>query len=705
MIVWDIRGGMWLREGDWTASPDGYGREMTETAAARLRQVNGVRRRVRLLLEPLYQGMKTASSARSKAECLYTFLQEAGVPQALEETAGKLLAENQPQLAEEYVQLWEIFCGVLDQFVEILGDTELTGEEFARLLRLVLTQYSVGTIPATLDQVKVSEITRNDRHRVRCLFLLGANDHVLPMPPSGHGLLDPEDRETLQQREILLSDAVFDPLDNELQNIYACLAQPTERLTVSWPVGDISGAQLRPSFVVQRMEKLFPDLHVLREDGAYRRMLPATALELAGSDRALERYFRQQGGYDRVLDAMDRSRALGRGRLSPEAVQALYGRSLHMSASRMDQVKRCHFGYFMQYGLRARERRPAGFEAPEIGTFIHYLLENVAREVKNRGGWSQVEREELRRLVREYIDQYAREEIDGYREKSARFRYLFSRLRTAACAIVEDMAGELAQSDFSPVAFELGFGGRDGQLPAVTVTEGDETLSVSGKVDRVDGWLHDGKLYLRVVDYKTGKKAFDLSDLRYGLGIQMLLYLFTLEKEGRSYFGYPIVPAGVLYHPAREVILKKDRGIQPEKLQAALQEELRRSGMVLADPEVLRAMEHSALEAPHYLPIRVKKDGSISDGIASAEQLGKLGRYVEDLLHQIAREIGSGNIDADPVARGPQERACDRCDFAAACAFQEGRGGDRVRYIRTVKPEEFWQFVDAENGKEGSTCR
>lgn len=127
--------------------------------------------------------------------------------------------------------------------------------------------------------------------------------------------------------------------------------------------------------------------------------------------------------------------------------------------------------------------------------------------------------------------------------------------------------------------------------------------------------------------------------------------------------------------------------------------------MVLADPEVLRAMEHSALEAPHYLPIRVKKDGSISDGIASAEQLGKLGRYVEDLLHQIAREIGSGNIDADPVARGPQERACDRCDFAAACAFQEGRGGDRVRYIRTVKPEEFWQFVDAENGKEGSTCR
>lgn len=186
-------------------------------------------------------------------------------------------------------------------------------------------------------------------------------------------------------------------------------------------------------------------------------------------------------------------------------MEALYGRSLHMSASRIDQVKRCHFGYFMQYGLRARDRRPAGFEAPEIGTFIHYLLENVAREVKTRGGWAAVQQPELRQLVREYTDRYAREEIDGYQEKSARFRYLFSRLRTAAYAIVEDMAGELAQSDFSPVAFELGFGGKDGQLPAVTITEGDQRLSVSGKVDRVDGWLHDGRLYLRVVDYKPGK--------------------------------------------------------------------------------------------------------------------------------------------------------------------------------------------------------
>ena len=390
-----------------------------------------------------------------------------------------------------------------------------------------------------------------------------------------------------------------------------------------------------------------------------------------------------------------------RGRLSPEAVQTLYGRRIRMSASRMDQLKRCHFGYFMQYGLKAKERRSAGFDAPEIGTFIHYLLENVAREVMQQGGYGKYDKGELRRLVKTYVDRYIEECIDHYEEKSARFRYLFSRLRTAAFAVIENIADELSQSDFVPLAFELGFGG-DGELPAITIREGDTTLSLSGKVDRVDGWLHDDKLYLRVVDYKTGKKSFDLTDLRYGLGIQMLLYLFTLSENGADYFGREIVPAGVLYMPARDAILRTDPGISPEKLREQMQKELRRSGMVLSEPQVLRAMEHSALEAPGYLPVKISASGGISGGVATAEQLGKLGRYVERLLHRIAAELRSGNIDADPCSRGPQESACTYCEFASACYFEDGRGGDRMRYLKKTEPEEFWQFVDRETGEEVS---
>lgn len=699
VICWDIRGNMWLRDGDWTANPDGYGQEMTEERRTRLEEINRIRSRIKSTLLPLSDGMKSLPTAKEKAKLLYTFAAASDVPKTLQKKAEILFESGHVQLAEEYQQLWTIFCDVLDQFVEILGDTELSGEEFAKLLRLVLTQYSVGTIPATLDQVKVSEITRNDRHRVKCLFLLGANDHVLPGVNSGSGILDEEDRAALQQREILLSDATFDPLDHELQNIYACLAQPTELLAVSYPTTDLDGAQLRPSFVVERIEKLFPKVKRQHEDLSYRGEMVETALEMAGDNHRLWQYFSALVPYRNALLAMERAKQIQRGRLSPEAVRSLYGNSIRMSASRMDQVKKCHFGYFMQYGLRAKERKSAGFEAPEIGTFIHYLLENVTRDVMEKGGYGKMEKDELHRIVKHYVDLYAATQIDRYQEKSARFRYLFGRLRHTAVAIIENIADELAQSDFKPMAFELDFSA-NGDLPAVTIHEGDTTLCVGGKVDRVDGWIHDGKLYLRVVDYKTGHKKFDLSDLQYGLGIQMLLYLFALEREGEAYFGMPIVPAGVLYLPARDEILRQERSISAEKLQQAMEKELRRSGMVLSQPEVLQAMEHSALESPCYLPIHVGKEGGISGGIATATQLGKLGRYVDKLLHEIARELSQGNIDADPCSRGPQDNACTYCEFASACCFEDGRGNDKMRSIGKVEPDVFWQFVEKKTGEE-----
>ena len=701
VITWEIRGNMWLRDTAWTASPDGYGQELTEERKARLAEINAIREKVRMPLLTLSNGMKTNETAEGKAKVLYDFAESAGVPETLRAKSEELYASGQAQLAEEYSQLWGIFCAVLDQFVEILGETPLDGEEFARLLRLVLGEYSVGTIPATLDQVKVSDITRNDRHTVRCLFLLGANDHVLPQVNNDGGLLDDEARELLQEKQILLSDATFDELDNELQNIYAALAQPTELLTVSYPVTDLNGSELRPSFVVSRMEKLFPALKKKREDLYFRARMESTALELAGEDPdgPLWRWFAATGRYDGVLEAMTRAAGMGRGRLSPAAVRALYGRTVRMSASRMDRLRSCHFGYFMEYGLKAKERKSAGFEAPEIGTFIHYLLENVTRDVMDRGGYGAVERDELRRLVNHYVKEYTLTEIPDFAEKSARFRYLFGRLRRMALSVMEDIAAELAQSDFKPIAFELGFGGKDGAMEAVTIREGDTTLSVSGKVDRVDGWRKDGKLYLRVVDYKTGRKSFDLGDVEAGLGIQMLLYLFTLADRGQEVFHEPIVPAGVLYMPARDVILRRSRDTSRADVEKALRKELRRSGMVLDEPEVLRAMEHSALEEPCYLPIAVKKDGSISGSIASAARLGKLSRYVEKLLHQIARELRQGNIDADPCTRGPRDSACTYCPFAAACHFDETR--DRRHYLHKPKTDEFWQYIDEETGEEG----
>jgi len=393
---------------------------------------------------------------------------------------------------------------------------------------------------------------------------------------------------------------------------------------------------------------------------------------------------------------MERAAGFRRGRLSRSAVTALYGERMTLSASRLEQLSACHFAYFLRYGLRARERRSAAFDAPQIGTFLHYLLENVTREVMDRGGFARVGDQELRELTERYIDAYERRELRNFQDWGPRFRYLFRRLRATAFAVVQETAEELRCSDFVPLEFELSFGD-GGTLPAVELSEPDGELRVGGKVDRVDGWVKDGKLYLRVVDYKSGRKSFNLAEVRMGLEIQMLLYLFALQKEGSAHFGREIEPAGVLYLPARDEILSAERSITPEQLQALRETTLRRSGLVLRDPEVLRAMEHDALTEPHYLPVRVGRDGSLAGSLASAAQLGKLSGYVEDLLGHIAREVREGNIDADPACHSEEDSRCRYCEWAEACHFADGRDTDHLHYITPVKPEEFWRQVEGGN--------
>ena len=377
-----------------------------------------------------------------------------------------------------------------------------------------------------------------------------------------------------------------------------------------------------------------------------------------------------------------------------------------MSASRMDKYKSCHFSYFMRYGLQAEPRKPAGFTAPEYGTFVHYVLEHVLRDEMFRqtvlpGFADPVAgaegRRRLRELTRAAVDRYVEEELGGLEHQTERFRYLFRRLLRSVQAVVDNVAEELAASQFRPISFELGFGsGQD--LPPVELSVDGMTVSISGFVDRVDGWVHDGRLYLRVVDYKTGKKSFDLTEVWNGLGLQMLLYLFTLEREGEALYNREIIPAGVLYLPARDAVVRGSRTMSEEERQKAVDKELVRRGLVLSDGVVLEAMERPGPGGYRFLPLRVSKStGEITgEALVSAERLGRLEKHTRKVLEEICRELAAGNIAADPFWRGPEKNACRFCDYAAACHFEEGRGGDCRRWLPGVKAQEFWENVERE---------
>ncbi len=400
--------------------------------------------------------------------------------------------------------------------------------------------------------------------------------------------------------------------------------------------------------------------------------------------------------YAPLVERMERAARMERGRLTRPAVDALYGRRVPMSASRMDKYKSCHFSYFMQYGLKAEPRRAAGFQAPEYGTFVHYVLEHVLRACRERGGVKEVPEEELRALAQAAVERYVSQELGGMEHETARFRYLFRRLLKSVYAVVDNVAEELRASQFQPISFELGFGaGKD--LPPVELSVDGMTVSISGFVDRVDGWEHDGRLYLRVVDYKTGRKTFDLTDIWNGMGLQMLLYLFTLEREGEALYNREIIPSGVLYLPARDAVVAGSRAMSEAERRRKVDAELRRRGIVLDEPEVLAAMEEPGEAGIRFLPVKVNKAGAITgEALVSAERLGKLARHTGRILEEIGRELAAGNIAADPFWRGPDHNACQWCEYAAACHFEEGRGGDRRRFLPAVRGEEFWQAVAKE---------
>lgn len=685
-LKWELRGSAWTQKKPWDKHPGGYGLTWTDKDKTEVEQLDALRRRVTGPLEKLRLAPDKTGAGLSLT--LYAFLEEIGLPGRLTQRAGELQETGDLALSAEYEQLWQILCSALEQCAAFLGDTPMDWEEFSRLFKLVLSQYQVGAIPVSLDRVTAGEMPRLAHKHCKVVYILGADDSQIPAAVPSPGLLGDEDRVLLASLGLESAPRLTDKLWRELTILYETCTLPGEKLIVSYPGTGTAGEERRPSLLVKKLRALFPALPLLDErslgDG-FRYTAPLPALEMAGKDPGVAEALKTLPGYGPLVERTERSASLERGSLTRPTVEALYGRRVPMSASRMDKYKSCHFSYFMQYGLKAKPRKAAGFQAPEYGTFVHYVLEHILQQRQGKDL-------PTRQQVAKVIEQYVEEELGGLAGETPRFRYLFRRLEKSVYAVVENVCQELSHSDFTPLAFELGFGGKDGPLPPVELEVDGVTVSVSGFVDRVDGWEKDGRLYLRVVDYKTGRKSFDLTDVKNGLGLQMLLYLFTLKNEGKDLFGKEIIPAGVLYLPAREALVAGSRAMSEEERQKAVDKELTRKGLVLGEPDVLEAMEHTDGDF-RFLPLRLLSKGGIKgEALVTAERLGKLERHTRKILGEVAAELAAGNIAADPFWRGPQQNACQYCDYAAACQFREGK--DRRRWLPKVESEAFWDSLE-----------
>lgn len=696
IFKWQLRGNAWTRPGDWRQHPDGYGSEYDEDANARLEEINALRRIVAQPLIQLERRARETETACGQAAALAEFFADVKLPEKLEQRSMELRESGRESLASEYLQLWDLIVNALEQCAAILGDTPMGMEEFGRLFTMMLSKYDVGTIPVSLDRVSAGDFDRMRRRSIKHLIVLGASDQNLPRAGTEAGMFSDDERRRLLELDIDLGGGEDGELWREFSLIYNCLTLPSESLMLSYPAVNGEGAAQRPAFVVNRARALF-DLDIAHGDTREARMsaeAPAMTLAaraLRGGDKieqAAAEYFKSvlPERFAGILAASEMSR----GSLTRAAVEALYGRELRLSASRVDKFASCQYAYFCQYGLKAKPYEPAGFNPPEIGIFMHYVLENTAREVKERGGFGKVSEEELQAITDRQVQTFVSEKLNDFREKSARFVHLFRRLSRDVHQIVRDMAQELSRSDFEPLSFELNFSDSS-QIPPVELGEGEEKLTLTGVADRVDGWIHNGRLYIRVVDYKTGKKSFSLSDVYYGMGLQMLLYLFALEENGQKLYGREVVPAGVVYIPARNALVSAKQEPSPEEAEKNRLADIRRSGLMLDEVELIEAWEHG--EDKLYIPVKLSGRNA-AQGLANAHRLGLLSKHIKETLTEMAGSLRRGDIAADPYYRSQKETACNNCDYFDACHFVNGENGERCKYLPSLSAESVWSKLE-----------
>lgn len=700
---WQLRAGAWLREEDWQQHPDGYNLEINDETAERLARINSLRRRLAEPLLVLRQRSTDACTASGQVEALAAYFEALKLPELLSKRAAALSDAGRATISKEYSQLWNIISSALEQCWELLGESESDGEAFGRLFTMMLSKYDVGTIPVALDRVSAGDFDRMRRRSIKHLIVLGASDARLPRAEGEGSIFSDDDRQRLIEADIDLGGAGDGELWREFSLIYNTLTLPSETLTMSYPLFDEEGHTLRPAFVYNRAKMLFglKETHSSLTDCRIQAVSPALtvaahALHGGGTvENAAAEYFRRSNA--ERFEKLKAASELTRGRLSPLAVEKLYGHRLRLSASRIDKFAACKFAYFCQYGLKAKPYEPAEFTPPEIGTFTHSILENVALTVREKGGFAKVTDEELKRITDSFIQKYIHEELNDFREKTSRFMYLFNRLTHDVNQIVADMAAELRKSDFEPIAFEFDFA-RAKNIPPVNLGDGDNTLQLTGIADRIDAWEHDGKLYLRVVDYKTGKKAFDLSNVYYGMGLQMLLYLFALEENGEAVYKKEIVPAGIMYVPARNNIISLTSDVTDTEAENERIKSIKRSGIVLNDAEVLEAWENGGENL--YIPVKFAYGKPTEDSLAALERFGVLSQHIKKLLAGMAGELRRGCIAADPYYRSQQENACSGCEFFNVCHFSNGENDETFRYLTKLKPAQAWALMEGAEDDE-----
>ena len=676
-----------------------------------MERLNRIRQQFMDAVEILHMGSQ--EKAGDYVSHLYDFLEQNQVQQKLLNYQQQFEKEGDLSRAREYAQIYRLVMDLLDQVYELLGEEEISRQEFADILEAGFGEITVGTIPQNVDRIVVGDMERTRLKQVKVLFFLGVNDGSIPKNASKGGIISDMDREFLIESGTEMAPSPRQQMYIQRLYLYLNMTKPSEQLYLSYAKVNSEGKGIRPSYLIDTVRKLFPAMSVEypqnrsrleqiegRQEGA--RYLAEELREYAdGTLREEERqdFYLMYRAYEADPEGRDRLTAAAFRRykesgLSRIVARALYGRQLENSVSRLETYAACACRHFLQYGLSLQEREEFGFEVSDMGNVYHAVLENFAGKLAESGRtWWDFDENFATQAIKEAVEGYAATYGETVLYSSARNEYAITRMSRILTRTVLTLQQHLKQGSFQPDDYELSFRfAEDLDSIHVDLSE-EEKMHLQGRIDRIDVSEDAEHVYVKVIDYKSGNKKFDLAALYYGLQLQLVVYMnAAMELESRKHPDKEIVPAALLYYHIDDPTIETPVELTQEQINEEILTKLRMNGVVNSDPAVVERLDRFLQDKSKVIPVEKKKDGSFSarSGILSREELHVVSAYVDTKIRQIGREILDGKIAANPYEKGNEE-ACTYCAYKKVCGFDGSIPGYEKRQLEDLDKQTLMQ--------------
>jgi len=654
------------------------------------------------IIQPLYalkQKINEQKDYTNMTKELYKFLEQNKLDKKIEDKIEELEQNGLLTIANEYKNSIHVITEVFEELVMVFKDQKTTFEKYKEILKIGLNNIHIASIPASIDQVILGDVERSKNHKVKATFIIGLNDGMFPSNIKQEGFLNDNDRECLKEQEIELASGTLQQIYAEQLNIYKTFTIAEEKLFLSYTSADKDGKTQRASTLISKIKKRLVNLKIqsdIIERKSEITVPDATFDELLlkiKNEKIIEQKWKYvYEWYNSNKEWNNKLEAALKGihytnlpeRLTAKNIEALYGKTIKTSVSKLEQYRKCPFSFYLKYGLNIQEQHELQLRPIDTGSFIHEVLDEFFNATREKDV-KKIETEEIKRVVNNIIQEKLNLPKNYIFSSTPKLISLTNKLKKVILQSIEYLIYQLKCSDFKILGNEVEFKEGKKYPPIQFILENGTKVEMTGKIDRIDEAINCGKRYVRIIDYKSSNKTIDLNEVVNGLQIQLITYLDRVTQNEE------VIPAGILYFSLLDPIIKKNRNLSDEEIKEAIQKEFKMQGLILEDNALIKMMDNKLQNGySNIIPVYMKSDGTISETSSSTikeQDFINLQNKVQNVIKQILAEIIKGKIEIKPY-RKKRKDSCEYCNYKPICQFEQNNQDNEYFTIPEKKKQQ-----------------